>query len=211
MGIDFEKQIREMQQGRQPVVRTQQQPGPGQAPSSGDKDPTAVHFPLKVWMLTIHVLVICGLVGWIVYAAINGFLDHTLMPVFMGGGGILFMMGMLPMSLTLDSRGIHQSYFLGLWTRSIPLNDIRFYWKTTRGELRKSGILGNWNRHNKRNKNDNEEVVYVGSKSSRTYLLHTATHTNREGFIAELEKRGVQPKGYEGWEAFMESRGVPVR
>ncbi|MCW5966086.1 MAG: hypothetical protein KIT83_18760 [Bryobacterales bacterium] len=210
MGIDFEKQVRDMQQGRQPTLPAENPGSSTPFPHPEPEDPAAVHFPLRVLMLGAYVIAIAGLVVWIVYSAVTGALEFSLMPVYAGGAGILALMGLLPMSLTLDSRGIHQSHFLGLWERTIPWNDVRFYWRTTREELRLAGLLAFQSRNLRHQKHDHEEVVYVGSKSSKRYLLHTAVHRERERFILELERRGAHPKGYEEWESFMESRGVPV-
>lgn len=211
MGIDFEKQIRDMQQGATPQIRIQHKDGaPPSAPEQVE-DPTAVHFRLKIWMLLFYVAGILGLAGWIIQSAIVGRLDISLAPVYFGGAGILFLLGLLPASITMDSRGIYQSHFLGLWEYRIPWNDVSFYWNTTRGELRKAGLLRFRSSRVARQKDDWEEVVYVGSKSGKRYLLHTIAHSGRARFVEEIEKRGVHPKGYQGWETFMESRGVPVR
>lgn len=180
-------------------------------PRSQPEDPAAGHFPLRVWARGAYILCIAGLVGWILKAAVTGELDATLMPVYAGGAGILGLLGLLPMSLTLDSRGIHQSHFLGLWQRTILWNDVHFYWRTTRKELRRAGLLAFQSRNMRHQKYDHEEVVYIGSKSSKRYFLHLAVHRDRERFVTELEQRGAHPKGYEGWESFMESRGVPIR
>jgi hypothetical protein len=211
MSFDFEKQIREMQKASSPVARDTGQLPPTPVAVEESSDPTAVHFPLQLWVLAIHILGVLGFGGWILYAAYIGTLDQSLSPVFMGGAGMLFLLGLLPSSLTVDRAGVHQSHFLGLWIRTIPFSDVSFYWRTTRGELRKAGLLRFQSKRAGRQKNDHEEVVYVGSKSSRMYLLHSPVHSRRESFIAELEKRGAHPKGYEGWEAFMAARGVPVR
>ncbi len=211
MEIDFEKQIREMQQGATPQIRVQQENGaPPSAPEQVE-DPTAVHFRLKISMLIVYVVGILGLSWWIIQSAMVGRLDVSLAPVYFGGAGILFLLGLLPMSITMDSRGIYQSHFLGLWEYRIPWNDVSFYWNTTRGELRKAGLLRFRSSRPPRQKDDWEEVVYVGSKSGKRYLLHTIGHSGRARFVEEIEKRGVHPKGYQGWENFMESRGVQLR
>ncbi len=211
MGVDYEKQIREMQQGVPPQVRLDGEELHTSSASEEPDDPTAVHFPLQLWILAIHVGGVFGFAGWIVYSAYLGRLDQSLAPVYFGGAGMLFLLGLLPSSLTIDSTGVHQSFFLGLWMRSIAWSDVSFYWRTTRRELRQAGLLRFQSRNASRQKNDHEQVVYVGSKSGKLYLLHTAVHSGRERFVSELDKRGAHPKGYEGWESFMEARGVPVR
>jgi hypothetical protein len=225
MAYDFEKQIREMQQGKtptgqavpleaglpRPAVSAGASGRPAPVPVAVETDdPDAVEFPMRWWATGFHIMGILGCLGWIVYAAIEGMLDQSLVPVYAGGAGILMFLAQLPGSLRIDRHGVHQFYFLGLWQRSIPLNDISFYWQTTRGELRRARLLRfEWAR--RRQHGDGlEPVVYVGSKTSRRYLLHSRIHQRPSEFARQLFDRGIPPKGYEGWESFMAARGVNV-
>ena len=216
MAYDYEKFIREMQKAGPAQVRDEPEP-PKEArgweeahEQPRNDDATAVCFPLRWWVLGAYIAAALAVVGWLIFLTFTaGQADPTY--TIVGAGIILIgMLGALPASLTIDSRGIHQHFFLGLWERSIATSDIRSSRQATRGDLRRDGLLFLQSSTARHQKGDYLPVIWVGSKTSRRYFLHTSQHSNASGFIRELERRGVQPHGYEGWETFMEARGVPV-
>lgn len=220
MAYDFERQIREMQQGKAipvPAELPAERPAiPSAEPQiavaiTDQQDPDAVDFPMHWWGVAGFILAILGIIGWIIHSAIAGRLDQSLLPVYLGGAGILFLLAKLPNSLRIDRHGVHQVYFLGLWQRTLPISDVAYYWQTTRRELRQAGLLRFEWRQRRQQGDAYEPVVFVASKSSRRYLMHTSIHQRASDFAKQLHDRGIAPKGYEGWESFMAARGVTVR
>lgn len=200
MAIDFRKQIEETQRGHTPEPRAEKEP----------TDPTAVSFPMQWWMLALAPVVLGSQVYFFVQVPILGDPSRELIPVLIGAASILAILCWLPNSLRIDSRGVHQVHFLGLWERTIEARDIRCFRAATRGELRRAGWLRFQLTWKMPQRGDSERVVWVGSKSSRRYLLHGMIHRGRERFMKEMHDRGYPEHGYEGWEAFMEDRGIPV-
>lgn len=204
MAIDFREQAEQL--ARQQKVPT---PVPGSTESVAD--PTARSFGMTWWGLLVAILAIGFMLVSIGMAMVGPNDGRQAATVVIRGIGLLFLLGWLPNSLCIDREGVHQVHFLGLWRRTIPANDVRSFRRATRGELRKEGAFRWQPRWAWRQRGDGEEVVWVGSKTSNRHILHTSFHRDRAGFMKELHDRGYALHGYEGWEQFMEDRGVPVR
>lgn len=198
MAIDFRDPALERVDGRTE----------SQAPDREDRN--VVIFPMHWWAL-LSVLATLAATG---YMAVQYTLSlsggDTLLGILVGGLILLASLCWLPNSLRIDQLGVHQVHFLGLWERSIASNNVRSFRVATRGDLRREGLLRFQVRWNMRQRGDGEEVVWVGAKSGKRYLLHSAFHGRRSRFIRELQDRGYPEYGYENWEDFMEKRGVPV-
>jgi hypothetical protein len=182
------------------------------AAGSAAKDATAVTFPYSFWVRLVMYSAVAGAFGFVAHIAFTGDPARDLGKILIGCAGVLAAMGLLPGSIVLDERGIHQVYCMGLYEYTIAWNAILSYRQTTRAELRREGKLKfSWGplRYHRNRHEEHEQVVIVTSKYGGRDILHSGAHRGPYRFIEELEKRGVPAHGYEGWAKFMADRGFP--
>ncbi|MDZ7637567.1 MAG: hypothetical protein U5J83_04860 [Bryobacterales bacterium] len=169
-----------------------------------------MNFPLNWMIRLIHYGAVAAMFGYMVHTAITGDPEKDMSKVLLGCAGVLIALVLLPGSILLDSRGIHQVYAMGLYEYTIPKNSILSYRQSTREELRREGVLWFSWAHSKADRDGTfEQVVIVRSRYGKRYILHTPSHSRQYSFVEELEKRGVPAHGYEGWNQFMTERGFP--
>lgn len=183
---------------------------PAAAPQVDEQFRNAAYFPLAWWAKLIQYGFPAAAFGYVVYLAGTGDPERDLGSILIACAGVLAGLCLLPNTMVVDDRGVHQVFVLGLYTDTLRLSEVRHDWSTTRRELRQAGKLRFEFPGEANNNNDFEEVVFVEGKYGRRYLIHGKMHTARYRFIEELEKRGIPPKGYEDWNKYMEARGFPM-
>jgi hypothetical protein len=113
---------------------------------------------------------------------------------FILGAGLLAVGGWLfPQTVVIDDTAIQMTRYFGLMRTRIPIEEIDFYWPTTRYALREYLRLGSPTVDRREARIEKgQAVLLITQRGSTKRIVLAHYHVGRDRVIDELKRRGVR-------------------
>jgi hypothetical protein len=163
-------------------------------PASKHEPQRVVVKPLLAWRILLGIFSF-GSAQVLIRAIIVALQGQQLEPIqFILGAGFLAVGGwLLPQTVVIDDTSIQMTRYFGLMRTRIPIEEIDFYWPTSRYALREYLRLGSPTVEMREVRIEKgQAVLLITQRRSTSRIVLAHYHLGRDRVVDELKRRGVR-------------------